>query len=168
MSVKEFERGMGLLAHAQEGAQGRWIVTPQKGVPFLGSGERARVRARERRRHVFIFLLEGICLTFLIGLVPPLRSIWIATGVLAGLLVLYAWLLLTIKARAARHDPHAGARAARLPERSLPGEAAPRYVAQGSGTRARPVFNGLGSVDEGDDVHVVLLPAGEKLSTVGA
>jgi hypothetical protein len=34
-------------------------------------------------------------------------------------------------------------------------------VAEGRSTWARPTFNGLGSVGEGDRVHVVVMPAGE-------
>ena len=91
-SVEDFGRDMDLLAHAEGRTHGRWIVTPQKGVPFLGMPRRERVRARERRRHVFVFLLESLLITFLIGLVPPLRVMWMATASLAGLLLAYVWL----------------------------------------------------------------------------
>ena len=73
-SVGDFERRMELLAQAEtHGTEGRWIVTPRKGVRFMGPAERTRARARERRRQVFTFMLEAIGITFLIGLVPPLR-----------------------------------------------------------------------------------------------
>ena len=55
---------------------------------------------RARRRRVFVFLLEAIGLALLIGVVPPLRASWIVAGVLGGLLVIYTWALLVIKARA--------------------------------------------------------------------
>ena len=49
---------------------------------------------------MFVFLLEAIGLALLIGVVPPLRASWIVAGVLGGLLVIYTWALLVIKARA--------------------------------------------------------------------
>ena len=70
-SVNEFEHGMELLAQAEVQGSGRWIVTPRKGMPFVGTAERRRARARSRRRQVFTFLLESIVITFLIGVVPP-------------------------------------------------------------------------------------------------
>ncbi|MFN8233215.1 MAG: hypothetical protein U0V56_07015 [Actinomycetota bacterium] len=137
---------------------------PAQGVRFVGPTERRRARARERRRQVLAFLLEAIGLTFLIGLVPPLRRVaWAATAILGVLLVLYVWLLLTIKHRTPH--PHEVARAARRPApepRARPAAtAAPRYVAEGRSTWPRPTFNGLGSVGEGDRVHVVVMPAEE-------
>jgi len=100
-SVEDFERRMELLAHAEvHGTSGRWIVTPRKGVRFLGPRERQQARVRARRRRVFVFLLEAIGLALLIGVVPPLRASWIVAGVLGGLLVIYVWALLVIKARA--------------------------------------------------------------------
>ena len=101
-SVEEFERRMELLAQAEvHGTGGRWIVTPRKGVRFLGPRERQQARARARRRRIFVFLLEAIGLSMLIGVVPPLRVAWVVAGGLAGLLVLYVWALLVLKARTA-------------------------------------------------------------------
>jgi Flp pilus assembly protein TadB len=101
-SVEEFERRMELLAQAEvHGTGGRWIVTPRKGVRFLGPRERQQARARARRRQIFVFLLEAIGLSLLIGVVPPLRVVWVVSGGLGALLVLYVWALLVIKARAA-------------------------------------------------------------------
>jgi hypothetical protein len=92
---------MELLAQAEvHGTSGRWIVTPRKGVRFLGPRERQQARARIRRRRVFVFLLEAIGLSLLIGIVPPLRVAWMVAAALGGLLVLYVWALLVIKARA--------------------------------------------------------------------
>jgi hypothetical protein len=140
-SVEDFERRMELLAHAEaQGSEGRWIVTPRKGARFVGVAERRRARVRERRRKVLVFLLESIGLTFLIGLVPPLHAAW-------------------IKHR--EGQPHETARAARQPARvKTPVTAVPRYVVDGMSGWARPTFNGLGSVGEGDRVHVVVRPAG--------
>jgi hypothetical protein len=156
-SVEAFEHRMELLAQAEvQGTSGRWIVTPRKGMRFLGPKERQRARARERRRQVFVFLLEAIGLTFLIGLVPPLRVAWMASMVFAGLLVLYVWALLSIKHRAPH--PHDQARAALVP--ATPRVAPrPTYVADGPMAWARQTFNGLGTLGEGDRVHVVVKPA---------
>ncbi|HET6713112.1 MAG TPA: hypothetical protein VFI59_05300 [Actinomycetota bacterium] len=155
-SVGDFERRMELLAQAESyGTEGRWIVTPRKGVRFMGPTERNRARARERRRQVFTFMLETIGITFLIGLVPPLRVAWAVTGVFAALLAVYVWLLLTIKHREStfRTAPHRHPRSHAAPSRPVP---QPRYVAEGRSTRARPSFNGLGMLGEGDRVHVVV------------
>lgn len=157
-SVHDFERRMELLAQAEvHGTAGRWIVTPRKGVRFLGPQERQKARVRERRRKVFTFLLEGIGLSFLVGLVPPLRAMWYLTGAFTGLLILYVWLLLTIKHQAAH--PHDTAKAAHAPARSGVAPMPARYVADGLKGWARPTFNGLGSVGEGDSVHVVVRSA---------
>jgi len=75
-SVEDFERRMELLANAEvHGTTGRWIVTPRKGVRFLGPRERQQARARARRRRVFVFLLEAIALTLLIGGSAGLRPV---------------------------------------------------------------------------------------------
>jgi hypothetical protein len=157
-SVDEFEHGMGLLAQTEiRGGSGRWIVTPRKGMPFMGSVRRKRSRARERRRQVFTFLLESIGITFLIGVVPPLRVMWTLSVVLVGLLAVYTWMLLAMKHRNTTH-PHEQARASRRPAspRMARPVAAARYVAEGRSTRARPTFNGLGALGESDRVHVVV------------
>ena len=80
-SVEDFERRMEFLAHAEvNGTTGRWIVTPRKGARFIGDAERRRARVRDRRRRVLVFLIEAIGVTFLIGLVPPLRVVWNVTA----------------------------------------------------------------------------------------
>src|SRR3954462_6024489 len=105
-SVEDFERRMELLANAEvHGTTGRWIVTPRKGVRFLGPRERRQARARARRRRVFVFLLEAIALTVLIGVVPPLRVAWIVAAALGGLLALHVWGLLWIKDLRAGRPP---------------------------------------------------------------
>ena len=122
-SVGDFERRMELLAQAEtHGTEGRWIVTPRKGMRFMGPTERHRARARERRRQVFIFLLESIGITFMIGLVPPLRVAWTVTALFAALLGVYVWLLLTIKHREStyRTAPHRHARSHAAPSRPAP------------------------------------------------
>jgi hypothetical protein len=155
--VHDFERRMELLAYSEvQGTAGRWIVTPRKGMRFVGTAQRHRARARERRRKVFVFLMETIGLTFLIGLVPPLRAMWYVSAGLVGLLFVYVWLLVSIKHRAS----------APVPERSRSATASnghaasfARYVAEGRSSWPRPTFNGLGALGESDRVHVVVRPA---------
>jgi hypothetical protein len=158
-SVEEFERRMELLANAEtHGGPGRWIVTPRKGMRFVGTAERKKARTRERRRQVLVFLLEAVGLTFLIGLVPPLRVMWSLTALFTALLVAYVWLLLSIKARA---PEDARERTAAVNAKPRPTRAAQmRHVADGMTGWARPTFNGLGSLGEGDSVHVVVRRAG--------
>lgn len=149
-SVEEFERGMGLLADTERHGQGRWIVTPRKGMAFVGTQQRAKQRARERRRRVFVFLLESLALTFLIGLVPPLRAMWYATGALAGILAVYVWMLLSIQART---------RAAGTLDASPTRPARQRYAADAGGRIPRAAFNGLPALGGDDLADVVVKPA---------
>jgi hypothetical protein len=156
-TVTDHERRMELLAHAEvHGTAGRWIVTPRKGMRFLGPEQRERARNRERRRKVFVFLLEALLLTFLIGLVPPLRPAWYASAGVGALLLLYTWALLAIKARAPGLDERVVD--VRVPER-VTGPVRPRYVADGPTAIARPTIDGLGRLGEGDHVHVVVRAA---------
>ena len=150
-SVETFERDMQLLAHAQGRAHGRWIVTPRKGVPFLGRSDRARVRARERRRRVLTFLLESMVISFLIGVVPPLRVMWWATASLGALMFAYVGLVLAVMAR----PTAAGSRAARS-----------RVV--DANDRPRPPASGEPEGLDEDSVHVVVVPVRRRLSAAGA
>ena len=86
---------------------------------------------------------------------PPLRVAWTVTAAFVALLGVYVWLLLTLKHREStyRAAPHRHQRSQDAPARPAP---SPRYVAEGSSTWARPNFNGLGSLGEGDRVHVVV------------
>ncbi len=73
---------------------GRWIMSPKRGSRFVGPRARTRLRARDRRRQVYVFLLEAIGLTGLIGLFPPLRGMLVVTGFLAALLLAYTALVI--------------------------------------------------------------------------
>jgi hypothetical protein len=157
-SVEDFERRMEFLAHAEvNGTTGRWIVTPRKGARFIGDAERRRARVLDRRRRVLVFLIEVIVVSFLMGLVPPLRVVWNVTLALALLLGAYVWMLISIKRRATT-DPRASAREARLPKDRAAAFAA-RYVIQGQNGHVRERFNGLEGLGESDRVHVVVRPA---------
>jgi hypothetical protein len=148
-SVEEFERSMGLLAETERGT-GRWIVAPRKGERFMGQEERIRHRARERRRRAFLTLLEAIGLTFLIGLFPPLRRMWILTGAMVLVLGGYVCLLVQVKNQ----------------ERVRAQGAIPPEEAEVVVPPARGLYDDLGSLGPGDLVHVVVRPARE-LQTAG-
>lgn len=152
-TVEDFERNMDLLAETGRAGQGRWIVTPQKGTPFIGSRARAQQRARERRRRVFVVMLESIGITFLIGLVPPLRSMWYATGALLSLLGMYVWLLLWLKDQQPSARVLEQNRLVRVPD--APTMVPSRYVADASSRMPRPAFNGL-TLDGDDAVNIVV------------
>src|SRR5438874_7431706 len=169
-SVHEFERGLDLLADTGR-THGRWILAPRKGAHFLGARERARARARARRRRVVVFLIEAMGLTFLMGMVPPLRPMWDAAGAFFGMLVLYVVLLLAmgrsdreirrgqerfVAAVEAPVQPATGAVSGNGKHRPPP----ERHVAIGRGRATRPVYNGLSVVDSGE-VHVVVHTARE-------
>jgi hypothetical protein len=146
------------LAHAEvNGTTGRWIVTPRKGARFIGDAERRRARVLDRRRRVLVFLIEAIAVSFLMGLVPPLRVVWNLTLALALLLGAYVWMLISIKRRSTT-DPRTAARESRLPKDRAAAFAA-RYVIQGQNGHARERFNGLEGLGESDRVHVVVRPA---------
>jgi len=156
-SVEDFERHMEILADTERSGQGRWIVTPRKGIAFVGRKERAKERARQRRRRVFVFMTESIGLTFLIGLVPPLRAMWYATGALLALLGVYVWLLVSLKARTAQGASIAPAREAAPAERPRP--ARYRYAADAASRSPRAVFNGLSTLGADDLANIVVKPA---------
>jgi hypothetical protein len=159
-TVKDFERNMDLLAETEGSGQGRWIVTPRKGMTFVGPRARAQARARERRRRVLVVLIESVVLTGLIGLVPPLRAMWYATAVLLMALGAFVWLLISVKAR-----PSVARGPAVPPEVAAPARARParqRYAADASGRTARAAYNGLATFGEDHGPIVV-----KSASTVG-
>jgi hypothetical protein len=159
-SVEDFERRMEFLAHAEvNGTAGRWIVTPRKGARFVGDAERRRARVRDRRRRVLVFLMEAIAISFLMGLVPPLRVVWNLTLTLAILLGAYVWMLISIKHRTLA-NPRDAVRNARIPHDHAAAFAA-RYVIEGRNGHAHETFNGLEGVGESDRVHVIVRPASD-------
>ncbi len=161
-SMEDFERHMDLLA--DQNGHGRWIVTPRKGMAFVGRKERAAQRARERRRRVFVFLLESISLSFLIGLVPPLRAMWYASGALFLLLGAYAWLLVSMKARSSQARAFVRERQAAPAERPRP--ARHRYATDAAGRTPRAAFNGLPALGADDLANIVVKRAGRQVGVV--
>jgi hypothetical protein len=100
---------------------GRWILSPRRGSRFVGSHARSRERARERRRQVFVFLLEAIGLTGLIGLFPPLRGMLVITAIFGVILLAYTVLVLQMKrgaapARSEAEEPSSKRNVVVLPE----------------------------------------------------
>lgn len=101
---RRFQNGMTMLARVQEN-RGKRVLMPARGERFLGTRDRARARVRERRRRVLTVLLEGIGLTALVGAFPPLRAMWVLTALLVGLLGLYVWSLMQVRAAAGATMP---------------------------------------------------------------
>lgn len=161
-SVEDFERNMELLADTDGGSQGRWIVTPRKGMAFVGPRERAKERARARRRRVFVFMLELIGLTFLIGLVPPLRAMWYATATLLLLLGVYVWLLLSNRAKSVSivRIPPAGSEL----EGSAP--VPRRHAVHGASHAVRSAAAGFVELDD-DLANIVVTRGGRRVGVAG-
>ncbi|MDP9343647.1 MAG: hypothetical protein M3Q23_16460 [Actinomycetota bacterium] len=155
---------MGRLADTERSG-GRWIVAPRKDVHFMGGEERARCRTIARRRRFFIVLLEALGLTFLMGLFPPLRGMWIATALIAALLAAYVWVLVQAKQEEARgpvaREASAGESAgAESSGREPVLEPVPARTRERSWTG--PVPHGdYGKLAEDDLVHVVVYRSGE-------
>lgn len=103
---------------------------PRQGERFLGPSSRARARARERRRRVFTVLLETVGLTALIGLFPPLRAMWILTGIL--LVVLGAYVGMLLRLRAASSTPTLATAAREVP---APPVSEPAFAVRREGDR---------------------------------
>ncbi len=164
-SVEDFERRMDLLADTGSNEPGRWIITPRKGMAFVGPRERAKERARERRRRAFVFMLESIGLTFLIGLVPPLRVMWYATAVLLGMLGVYVWLLVSMRAREGMPSPSARVREAAAAPSSRPMRE--RYATDAASRTPRPALNGLAALASDELVNVVVRPAAGSVRIAG-
>jgi hypothetical protein len=99
---------------------GRWILSPKRSARFVGSGPRARMRARERRRRVILVLAEAIGITLLMGVFPPLRPMLFVAGFLFVLLAVFlgASLRVALRERAGLQT-RPGPRAAARPERTV-------------------------------------------------
>jgi hypothetical protein len=145
-SVEEFERRMSLLAEANSSVPGRWVLMPRKGARLVGSRDRMRVRARRRRRQVFMALLEMTVLTLLMGLFPPFRVMLYATGALALVLLAYAALLVKIRERELARARVRAAVERQPGYRTAPARARVPVLASARYEAARRVGNGNGRV----------------------
>ena len=110
--VQEFARGMEILAQTER-TPSRVILVPRKDEKFLGPRGRAHIRARDRRRRTFSFLVGAFGFTAIVGLAPQVRMMWIATLLIGAALLAYVVFLLRSKA-----DYHADLR--RAPKRAVP------------------------------------------------
>ena len=156
-SVIDFEHRMELLANAEvHGTTGRWIVTPRKGVRFLGPDDRRRARARQRRRKVFVVLLDAIVLTSLMGVAPPLRAMWYVAAGLGAFLFLYVWVLLSLKGRSTPRRRRVPAKANGASGRPV---GVPSLAVPNAATAPPPAFHDLDIFGDDEPVHVVVRTA---------
>ena len=98
-SAKEFERTLHLLAETNRNGHGRWVLMPPKGRPLDGGLAARRLRARRRRRLIFVLLTDGALITAVIGAFPRLRPMLFGTAGFVGLLLLYCGFLAVITPR---------------------------------------------------------------------
>lgn len=102
-----------------------------------------------------MFLIESIAVTFLMGLVPPLRVFWYGSLGLAVLLLAYAWLLVSLKQRHL-----AAAEETTMSPRERAAAFAARHVLEmrnGDPHGAHATH----AIPDRDPVHVVVRPASE-------
>ena len=97
-SAKEFEKTLNLLAETNRTASGRWVLVPPKGRVLDGGQTARRVRARRRRRLLFVLMADGALLTGIMGAFPGLRPMLFGTAAFSSLLLLYTGLLAAIAA----------------------------------------------------------------------
>lgn len=81
-SVREFEIDMGRLAGDVPATTAR-------------RPDHAARRLRERRRRFFTLLVSAWGLTLIVGIAPPLRRLWLVSGLLMLALAAYVWMLLS-------------------------------------------------------------------------
>ena len=153
--IAKFHKKMNLLADTE--GKGRWVVQPNKDLAFMSENQRERARVLERRRQVFAFLAEAFGLTFIIGLLPPLRFVWIIASGVAVVLVGYVWLLVRLKTIEDGGHGVAQQQAAdhRVGTVARGHDAGQRFIADRTGRTARSSYAGLATFGE-DDVHVVV------------
>ena len=110
-SAKDFERTLNLLAEANRTVSGRWVLVPPKNRVLDGGQASRRIRARRRRRLLFVLMADGVLLTGVMGAFPPLRPMLFGTAALSSLLLLYTGLLAAITAHERAEDRRRRARA---------------------------------------------------------
>jgi len=140
---------MDLLAETHRRSPGRWVVMPRKGAQFTNPKELNRARLRRRRRQILAGLTEATALFFLIGLFPPLHSMLFVAGALLVVLLLYAAMLVKVRAaESARAEAVAARRAGQGPAEARPSQLAPVAAVEA------PPVDKLHVVDR--DVHVIV------------
>ena len=173
-SAKEFERTLNLLAETNRAVHGRWVLVPPKGRALEDGQTSRRIRARRRRRLVFVLMADGALLTGVMGVFPALRPMLYGTATLVALLLVYSGLLAGIAANERTEARRRKARGMlegppRVMSRYTPRQLRGRNGADGNGHAAG---NGNGhwtiAVSDGrrmaatafedsdDDVHVIV------------
>lgn len=142
-SAEEFERTLNLLRETNRTVSGRWVLVPPKGRVLDGGQTSRRIRARRRRRLVFVLMADGALLTGVMGAFPGLRPMLFGTAALSTLLLLYTGLLAAIAAHERAEARRRKARAAL--------EGGPRVM--GRYTALPPARNGNGHHALGRNGH---------------
>lgn len=160
---------MNVLAEAHSKSPGRYVLMPPKGYRFRDPHEWTRMRARRRRRQLFMFLLDATLILGLMGFVPRLHVMWY--GAIACGLMLSMYTLALVRINVLERDR------ARLRQRMLREDAQPAYATNGNGNGHRTPLSDYGyefeppqqtqwwdeqALREGgveildDDVHVII------------
>jgi hypothetical protein len=108
-----------------------------------------RVRARRRRRQVFMVLVDMTVLTLMMGLFPPFRVMLYGTGALAFILLAYSALLVKIREEELARARQRAAMEREQAYRILVPAARTRAPVMASGRYAAPAYaagNGRGRV----------------------
>src|SRR3989442_250736 len=92
-TVEEFEQKMDFLAETNIASRGRGVLRRGGGGGLGGGGGRPRSRVGGRRRRVGVVLGGAPGLSVLVGLFPPFHRILLGAAGLAGVLLVYAVLL---------------------------------------------------------------------------
>ena len=192
-SAKEFEKTLNLLAETNRTVSGRWVLVPPKGRALDGGHSSRRIRARRRRRLLFVLMADGALLTGIMGAFPGLRPMLFGTAALSSLLVLYTGFLAAIAAheraearrRRARalleRSPRVMSRYTALPRRNGNGHHALGANGHSANGNGHAIGNGNGhwtiAVSDGrrmaatafedsdDDVHVIVRRAPARSRT---
>ena len=151
--VAEFSKKLDLLADTE--GEGRWVVTPTKGMRFMSPKARERQRILERRRQVLTLLIEATAITFIIGLIPPLRVFWIITSAFGVALFGFVWMLVRLKTIEGGAHGIAQQNADYHRVSAITNGTTDRFIADRTGRLAKTSYAGLAAYTE-DDVHVVV------------
>lgn len=154
--IAEFEKKLDLLADTE--GEGRWVVAPGKGMRFMSPRARERQRILERRRQVLTLLVEATTITFVIGLIPPLRVFWIITSAFGVALFGFVWMLVRLKTIEGGAHGVAQQNADYHRVSAVTNGTSDRYIADRSGRMAKTSYAGLAAFTD-DDVHVVVRDA---------
>lgn len=91
-------------ARAPAGRTGYATAGAHRGAGSRQALSGARARTLQRRRQVLLAILTAVVVTFLLGIVPPLRQLWWVTGMSVVALGAYVALLVRIRNLAAERE----------------------------------------------------------------